>query len=71
MTTSGRSSVEHPSQAPGGRSAPPDPAAEIATLVVRLAGRRAVLPGYCEQIAEQPVEHRSVRAALAVAREGS
>jgi hypothetical protein len=74
MTTSGRSPVERtPSEAPGGRSAPPDPdlAAEVAALaellaeVVHLAGQRAVFPGHSEQIAEQAMEHESVRAALA------
>jgi hypothetical protein len=62
-----------PSEAPGGRSAPPDTdlAAEVAALaallaeVVRLAGQRAIFPGYWEQIAEQALERHSVRAALA------
>ncbi|HEX6405177.1 MAG TPA: hypothetical protein VF003_18790 [Pseudonocardiaceae bacterium] len=72
-TTSGRSLVEPP-QASNGRSAPNpmlDLAGEVAELaelladLVQLAGRRAVFPGHWEQIAEQAMEHSSVRAALA------
>ncbi|HEX6402591.1 MAG TPA: hypothetical protein VF003_05435 [Pseudonocardiaceae bacterium] len=72
--TSGRPPVEQPpSQAPGGRSAPPDTdlAGEVAALAellaeaVQLAGQRAVFPGRWEQIAELAMEHPSVRAALA------
>lgn len=74
VSASGRSSVEQPSQAPGGRSAPPDDAglagevaalAELLADVVQLAGQRAVFPGYWQQIAEQSLQHPSVRAALA------
>lgn len=68
--SSGRSPVELPlSDAPGGRSAPPD--AEVAALatppveVVHLVRQRAVFPGYWEQIAEQALEFASVRAAQA------
>jgi hypothetical protein len=71
--TSGRPLVElRPSKAPGGRPAPPDNVVgEVAALaallaeVVVLAGQRAVYPGRWEQIAEQAMEHHSVRAALA------
>lgn len=77
--TSGRPPVEQTPESPGGQPAPPpDPATELATLaalladVVQLAGQRAIHPGYWEQIAEQAIEHPSVRAALATApRDGS
>jgi hypothetical protein len=69
--TSGRPPVERlPSEAPDGRSASPDPAAEVATLaallaeVVVLAGQRAIHPGRWAQVAELALEHDSVRAAL-------
>lgn len=62
----------HSSDAPGGRSAPPDAdlAAEVATLadllaeVVRLAGDSAWFPSRWAQVAELALEHESVRAAL-------
>jgi hypothetical protein len=62
----------HPSDAPGGRSAPPDAdlAAEVAALadllaeVVRLAGDRGVFPSRWAQVAEMALEHEGVRAAL-------
>ena len=72
--TSGRPPVNRPpSKAPGGRSAPPDMASEIAALaellaeVVQLAGQHAVFPGRWAHIAELAMEHHSVRAALAAA----
>ena len=76
LVSSGRPLVERPpSKAPGGRSAPPDDlSAEVAQLaallaeVVMLAKDRAVFPGYWEQIAEQALEHQSVRMALAAER---
>ena len=60
------------SDAPGGRSAPPDAdlAAEVAALaellaqVVRLAGDSAVFPSRWAQVAELALEHESVRTAL-------
>lgn len=70
---SGRPLVEpSPSEAHGGRSAPPDAglATEIAALaallaeVVALAGTRAIFPGQWALIAELALEHDSVRAAL-------
>lgn len=70
-TAPGRPPVDPASRVPGGRPAPPDPATEVAALagllaeVVQLAGQRAMYPGYWEQIAEQAMEHPSVRAALA------
>ena len=77
--TSGRPLVEpSPSQAPGGRSAPPDAslAAEIAALaalleVVALAGTRAIFPSQWALIAELALDHDSVRAALEVEGIGS
>jgi hypothetical protein len=73
--TSGRSPVEQqpPSDAPGGRSAPPDAdlpveVAELAALlaqVVELAADRAVFPSRLQVIAELATEHDSVRRALA------
>lgn len=77
--TSGRLPVEPTPESPGGRPAPPpNPATELAALaalladIVQLAGQRAVYPGYWEQIAEQAMEHPSVRAAPATAaRDGS
>jgi hypothetical protein len=61
-----------PSEAPGDRSAPPDPdlAAEVAALaellaeMVRLARDSAVFPSRWAQVAELALEHESVRAAL-------
>jgi len=61
-----------PSDAPGGRSAPPDAnlVAEVAALaallaeVVRLAGDSGVFPSRWAQVAEMALEHESVRAAL-------
>jgi hypothetical protein len=70
---SGRPLVERsPSEAPGGRSAPPDGglAVEVAALaallaeVVQLAGKRAIFPSQWELIAELALERDSVRAAL-------
>lgn len=73
--TPGRSPVERlPSKAPDGRSAPPDvellitKVAALAGLlaqVVEMAGRTAIFPGHWETLAEQAMEHQSVRAALA------
>jgi hypothetical protein len=70
--TPDRPPVEQPlSQAPGGRSAPPNGlAAEIAALAellaetVVLARQSAVYPGQWEHIAELALEHGAVRAAL-------
>jgi len=65
-----------PPKAPGGRSAPPDVElliAEVAALagllaqVVELAGSSAIFPGHWEMLAEQAMEHRSVRAAVLAA----
>ena len=70
---SDRLAVERrPSDAPGGRSAPPDAnlGAEVATLahllaeVVRLAGNSGVFPSRWAQVAEMALEHESVHAAL-------
>ncbi|HJT05161.1 MAG TPA: hypothetical protein VJ757_16265 [Pseudonocardiaceae bacterium] len=72
VSFSDRSLVERrSSEAPGGRSAPPDPdlAAEVAALaellaeMVRLARYGAVFPSRW-QVAELALEHKSVRAAL-------
>lgn len=76
--TPGRPLVEPApaSRAPGGRSAPTaDRArerevralAELLAWVVEMAGCTANFPGHWEQIAEQAMEHPSVRAALAAA----
>jgi hypothetical protein len=74
LQTSGRSPVERPpSEAPGGRSAPPDVdlSAEVAQLaallaeVVVLAEDRAVFPSRLQVIAELATEHANVRRALA------
>lgn len=74
--TSGPLPVEQTPESSGGRPAPlPNPATELAALaalladVVQLAGQRAVYPGYWTQIAEQAMDHPSVRAALATAAE--
>jgi hypothetical protein len=76
---SGQPLVERfPSEAPGGRSTPPDAglAAEIAALaallaeVLALAGKRAIFPGQWALIAELALEHDSVRAALQAERIG-
>ena len=73
VSFSDRSLVERcPSDAPGGRSAPPDPdlAAEVAALaellaeMVRLARDSAVFPSRWAQVAELALEHEGVRAAL-------
>lgn len=65
-----------PPKAPGGRPAPcaadcsVDLAREVEALaallaeVVQLAGRAAIFPGRWEALAEQAVDHESVRAAL-------
>ncbi|MDQ3764483.1 MAG: hypothetical protein M3460_23870 [Actinomycetota bacterium] len=59
--------------APGGRPAPADAEllitevaalAELLAEMVHLAGQRAVYPGHRETLAEQAMEHHSVRAAL-------
>lgn len=73
MSASGRPPGADGERSTGGRPAPPetDLAGEIAALaellaeVVQLAGQRAVFTGYWEQIAEQAMQHPSVRAALA------
>lgn len=63
-------------KAPSGRSAPPDAELlmrEVAALagllaqVVELAAKAAIFPGHLETIAEQAMEHESVRAALLTA----
>lgn len=68
-----RSPVERcPSEALGGRSAPPDRGltTEVAALagllaeVVQLAGDSAVFPSTWVQVAELALEHEAVRAAL-------
>lgn len=66
-----------PSEAPGGRSVPPDDlAGEVEALaallaeVVELAGDRAVFPGRWAQVAELAMGHESVRRAM-LAEEGS
>ena len=73
VPTSDRPLVERrTSEAPGGRSAPPDRslATEVAALagllaeVVHLAGDSAVFPSRWAQVAELALEHESVRAAL-------
>lgn len=79
---SGRPLVEQLSpKAPGGRPAPcaadcsVDLAREVRALaalladVVQLAGRAAVFPAQWEALAEQAVDHESVRAALLAARQ--
>ncbi|HET9118143.1 MAG TPA: hypothetical protein VFN75_08750 [Pseudonocardiaceae bacterium] len=79
---SGRPPVEQlPPKAPGDRPAPcatdfpAGLATEVATLaallaeVVQLAGRAAIFPGHCEALAEQAMEHQSVRAALQAGRD--
>jgi hypothetical protein len=73
--TSGQPLVERlPSKSPSGRSAPPEIKlliTEVATLagllaqVVEMAGRAAIFPGHWKTLAEQAMEHQSVRAALA------
>jgi hypothetical protein len=73
--TSDRPPVERlPPKAPGDRSAPPEIEpliTEVAALagllvqVVGLAGTTAIFPGRWETLAEQVMEHQSVRAALA------
>jgi hypothetical protein len=74
LVISGRSLVERPpSEAPGGRSAPPDTAlatevaalAELLAEVVELAGSNAVFPSRLQVIAELATEHDRVRRALA------
>jgi hypothetical protein len=76
---SGRPLVERfPSEAPGGRSAPPDAdfAMEIQALVsllaevVTLATKRAIFPGQWVLIAELALEHESMRVALRSKRTG-
>ena len=76
--SSGRPLVEQvPPQAPGVRSATPDAglATEVAALaallaeVVRLAGRAAIFPSDWETLADQAIEHNSVRTALLTAQE--
>jgi hypothetical protein len=74
-----RSLVEQlPPKAPGGRPAPPPVerlVSEVAALaallaeVVQLAGRAAIFPGQWEALAEQAMDHDSVRAALLAAQE--
>ena len=63
-----------PPKAPSGRSAPPETEplitevaalAELLAQVVELAGRTAIFPGHWQTLAEQAMEHQSVRAALA------
>lgn len=64
---------------PGGRPVSPDAdfATEVAALaellaeVVQLAGQSAIFPGYWEALAEQAMEHHSMRAALLAAREAA
>jgi hypothetical protein len=73
--TSGRPLVERlPSKSLSGRSAPPEVELLItdeATLagllaqVVEMARRAAIFPGHWGTLAEQAMEHQSVRAALA------
>jgi hypothetical protein len=62
-----------PSKAPGNRSAPPDvelliteaaALAELQAQVVELAGNAALFAGHWETLAEQAMEHPSVRATL-------
>jgi hypothetical protein len=74
LVISGRPPVERPpSNAPGGRSVPPDAdlpveVAQLAALlaeVVELAGSNAVFPSRLQMIAELATEHDSVRRALA------
>jgi hypothetical protein len=71
--SSGRPLVERvPPQAPGGRSATPDAglATEVAALaallaeVVQFTGRATIFPSECEALADQTMEHHSVRTAL-------
>jgi hypothetical protein len=75
--TAGWPPVERPpSKAPGSRSAPPDIEpliTEVAALagllaqVVEMASKAAIFPGHWEALAEQAMEHHSVRAALLTA----
>jgi hypothetical protein len=77
--TSGRPPVEHALQSPGARSAPPSAdlarerevreLANLLAVVVELAGSPSSYPGHWEQIAEDAMEHASVRTALAAAEE--
>lgn len=73
INAAGRRSSQQPSSAPGDQPAPPDaklPITEVAALaellaqVVELAGASAIFPGHWEMIAEQAMEHPSVRLAL-------
>jgi hypothetical protein len=76
---SGRPLVERlPPKAPGDRPAPSDAGpliTEVSALagllaqVVELAGHSAVFPGHWEMLAEQAMEHPSVRAALLAAQQ--
>jgi hypothetical protein len=73
----GRPPVERsPSQPPDGRPAPhPGPGqgrevrelAELLAQVVQMARHAAIFPGHWAQIADQAMEHPSVRAALLAA----
>ena len=78
----GRLLIEQlPPKAPGSRPAPSaadcsvDLTMEVTALaallaeVVQLAGRAAMFPGQWEALAEQAMEHQSVRAALLAAQE--
>lgn len=79
--TSDRPLVEQlPSKAPGSRSAPPDlellitevaALAELLAQVAELAGNAAIFPGHWETLAEQAMEHPSVRAALLATARGN
>lgn len=69
----GRPLVEQvPPHAPSGRPAPPDAglATEVAALaallaeVVEFAGRAAMFPGEWEALADQAMQHHSMRTAL-------
>lgn len=72
--TSGRPQVEPLSETPGGRPAPSRTdlvrereVRELAALlahVVQLARSAAIFPGHWDTIAEQAMEHESVRAAV-------
>ena len=76
-TIPGRALVERPpSQSPEGRPAPhPGPVqgrevrelAELLAQVVQMARYAAIFPDHWAQIAEQAMEHPSVRAALLAA----
>jgi len=77
--TSDRPPVEqHPSNAPDSRSAPPDvellitevALAGLLAQVVELADKAAIFPSHWETLAEQAMEHPSVRAALLATTEG-